>query len=371
MSKRRPNIKANPLPPGVLPGLRVEPRFRGKNGRYCKPHLGVYFELTPPGKRKPIVGEIPKEYRRTIKGRVQYLGKVLGDYSHKRLAKEIKQRERQVVRQSKRAKEKERELKKRVKAKDPRAVRELKKRAALEEQMNERQLVTLEKLGAEKLSPTSPRAGQLRAIESREKTHWDVIGRNLDEKLQDKIRQDRQDGRSGQARATGIKDFQGYRMGISKLHVDFAEGEQVPVFPFNVRGVASAMKEFFMQKAEKFVDEKRGVSEEAYIIRIKTLNSIDGQKAQEQGIGIPRFRMPRRLNPGDVPFLRKSYPGLTDAEILRHIQKQALETQFDRLVKYFVDRYEDYLGRRVVSSMAVTGFSMEVVDGIVGKVKEG
>jgi hypothetical protein len=358
-------FEKNPLPRGSLPGVE-NIRFRDKRGRYCQPPRAYSFEVLLPRHRVPLKGEIPKEYRRTIALRVQYVGEVLGEYSRRRFEAQAKRRRERVAREAKKVVKREKKIKERAKRGDRRAERELEREVKRQEEMDARQDAWLKREGVERRPPATPLASRLTAVETREDTRWDVVGRNLDEKLEQKLRNDAASGRRGQPRDTGVRDFQGRRMVLEKMHVDFPKGKQVEVFPFNVRGVSAAMKEFFLGYAEKFTDENRGKSEESYIIRLKTLNRIEGEKPQEQGVGIPRFRMPRRIDPSQRAYLRQVYKGLTDDEILRQIQKEALESQFDRLVKYFADRYEDYLGRRVVSSMAVTGFSMEVVKGIVG-----
>jgi hypothetical protein len=318
----------------LVAGLPV--RFRRANGRYTEPRCGVFYEVTPPGRRKPLAGEIPKEYRRSIRLRLQFVAAVLIELSRLVSAKKAAtQKKRAQARISQKRK------KKRTRA-EKREIQEVED--AQEEALEE-----------EDLDPKAPGVPKLsRLVAVRDEEVKLVLGRDVYAKQKHK------DSR------VGVPDFQNRQMVLRKMHVDFDSRRPVEIFSWEARATALSLREYFRPYAEKFMDEMRGRSEEAYILRVKTLNRIAGEsQGRNEGIGTERFRVSRQLPPGQEAALRDRYPGLSKAEILRRVQHEQLGIKLADLFDYFVERYENYLGRRLVESLAVTGFSMEVVEGLM------
>lgn len=375
---------------GKNPRLRVAElpiKFRDKNGRFCEPKKGVYFEVTPPGKRSPLTGEIPAPYRRTISARSHYIANVLVAWSKEaakaRQAREVARVKREIAKKKKKkpTAARKKELKKVVLAqkkaifekvgKKPKALprrpgkpksyeeveREI-ERELKEEKKRERESEEARERGSEEdyedleLPPLTPDLERIVAVDSKELKY--LVGRDPFAKAK------HQDSRPG------IPDFADRQIVLEKLHVDFDEKKPVQIFPQNAEAASLSLREYFRPYAEKFVNQWRGRSEEAYIMRVKTLNYMADEKARVEGIGTERFRMLRSLKliPKDqLKHLREQNRDMSDEKLLEEIQLGHLSQKLEDLFDYFRTRYETYLSRQIVAGLAVTGFSMEVVKG--------
>lgn len=161
---------------------------------------------------------------------------------------------------------------------------------------------------------------------------------------------------------TGVRTYARKRIDVEKMHVDFDPENAVMIFPEAAEATAVSLLEFFRPYAEEFIDKQRGNSEEAYIMRVKTMNTLPGvTEPREEGIGTERTQLTRSLTSKELSQLRKQFPELSDDQLLRRRQMKELEQELKELFKYFVNRYETYMGRKYYQTIEVTGFSIEVV----------
>jgi|WetSurMetagenome_2_1015567.scaffolds.fasta_scaffold47618_2 hypothetical protein len=164
---------------------------------------------------------------------------------------------------------------------------------------------------------------------------------------------------------TGIDTYKQKKIKISKLHVDFDQDTPVTIFQSAAKDTALTLREYFRKPAEDFLDEMRNKSENTYILRVKTKNWLAGDIVRDQGIGTERFKIWTKLPENEAAALRLEHKGMTDDEILRLYQKKQINREIDEMFNYFLDRYEHYLGRKMIEGLAVTGFTMEVVNEIL------
>lgn len=308
--------------------------WKGK-GRWPTAAQATAFEILLPGKRKKSRIEIPAKYLKSIKLKKYFVAEILVLHS-KLQAEAASKRAAQRIQAAIRAKKKKptQALKKQRKK-----LKEKQKEALIEEELMEDR--------DEKLPPFTPPIDKIVSV-STQKTKY-VMGRNVEE------RQKRDDS------FVGTNKYNGKFFEVEKLNVDFDKNKPVEIFQDHAKVAAVSLREYFRPYAEKFLDEQRGKSEEAFIMRVKTANRISGEKPSREGIGTARFQVRRTISKEQLKHYKKQYPGMSKDEILREIQLGNLSRELEQLFDYFVERYETYLGKRIIESMAVTGFSMEVV----------
>jgi hypothetical protein len=309
--------------------------FRDSKGRFCKPSKGVSFEVTPPGARKPLRGEIPKDFRRSVANRKQFIVLVLVEWSRERAKKRQKTERARIKKQIE------------AKKKKPVSKAETKRRKKLKTRINE----ALIDEGFEKKPPLFPK---LERRFFREDTEEKFVKRSGINHLPRHI-----DSREGP------KEYSGKAFEVLKRHIDFDSSHPVELFSFNAQATTIALREYFTPHAQKFLDEVREDSDNAFILRVKTKNRIENEPATFEGIGTERFKVRDHLSAQELRGYRKRYPGLTNDQILRELQLEDLMSKLKDLFEYFMERYQDYLSKKVISSIAVTGFSMEVVKGVM------
>jgi hypothetical protein len=311
-------------------------KFRDSKGRFCKPSKGASYEVTPPGKRKPIKGEIPKESRKSVSSRKTFIAQSLIAWSKIETGKQAKTYRQKVKAQLE------------VKKQKPVSKAETKRR----NQLKERTKAALEKEGFKTPPPSTPRLYErvtvspptIEKFVQRSGVHHDP--RHADSR-------------------EGPQEFKKRELHIIKKKVEFDPSNPVELYSFNAKATAISMREFLTPHAIKFLDEMRNDTENAYIFRVETRNRVEGEAPTREGIGTERFRVRDHIPKRDLAQYKKQYPGMTQDQILRELQIQDLTSEMGELFTYFIERYQDYLSKQVVSSMAVTGFSMEVVKGVM------
>lgn len=312
---------------------RLDVTFRDARGRFCIPSKGIYFEITPPGHRKPLQGEIPKEYRRTVALRLQYIASLLIAFSKKKAIEKAKTERKKVkkrVQAKKKAGPSKKDLsfQKRVKAKTEKAIREERIKPSPIERIEKKVVV----------SHTEEKYVQRSGI------HHDPRHRNSRE---------------------GPIELKDRQLLILKRQIDFDPDKPIELYSFNWKATLIAVREFFTPHALKFLNDVRNDSQNAYILRVKTLNRIEGEHSTREAIGTERFRIHDHLEKREIPGLRRLYPGLTNDQILKKIQIEDMLSELRELFLYFMNRYQDYLSKKIISSIAITGFSIEVVQGVM------
>lgn len=331
-----------PNPMKVMNNLSV--RFRDKRGRFCAPSKGVSYEVKVSWKRKPIKGEIPPAYRRTVKAKSDHIVDVLVAENRKVTKQDLPAKKAKLSRELKKPKlpkEKRERIKKQITRIDASLEKEAKKveRATLREKkrkptakdksraaaLKDRELQILEAAGIQGIPADLPDISKLR-VATTHATEKLLTGKRYEPK--------RPDSREG------IKDYLDRRMTIQKDV--FRLTKEVPVTKTRRNVVAPLMKEVFREHAQNFVRKWSGNSENAYIMRVTTREKIAGRASNESAIGTARFRLSRHV-PIDV-------------------QLQQLESELEELFQYFVTCYEGYLARATIEEYAITGFTMEVVE---------
>jgi hypothetical protein len=307
--------------------------FRDAKGRFCSPNKGKTFEIKPPGAKKAFKGEIPKELRKTVAARKAFIVSELVQWSKAQTQKKAKTYKQKLTATAK---------KKREKAPSK---AETKRRSVLRQKIEE---AVVRETG--KIPPSLPK------LESRP-----LI---TPPKIQKFVQRSgvHHDPRHEESRE-GPSEYKERSFEIVKQKVELDPKRPVELYTFNTPGTAVAMREMLTPHAVKFLDQMRKESENAYIFRVETLNRVEGQTPKHEGIGTARFKVRDHIPKRDLKEYKKQYPGLTTDQILRELQIEDIKSELRELFSYFVDRYQDYLSRKVVSSMAVTGFSMEVVKG--------
>ena len=336
------------------------------------------FTVTPPGARSSIHLEIPAASRRSIKGREKYVLDVLAVYAaevakRKRAAARLKKKREEEGRlealalaRKKRAaakkrsekassKSQEREVREEIESERKPLPQKIKKKLAkkkLPEDLLQSQV--LAHAGIREVFPEVPKLSEL-AARHPSKTWQEekqVIGTPPRKKREDSLE--------------SKLNYNQKKIDLIKLNVDFNEGKEIHVFSHSSEATALTLREYFKPMARKFVDEMRGTTEEAYILRVKTKAFLPGiEKGRDEGIGLPRTRIWRSLPASQAVQLRLNYPGLSDADILVAMQHRQVDSMMDKLFEYFVERYSTYLGKKVIEGIAITGFGMECVEKIV------
>lgn len=327
-------MKKKPNPIILNPRLKVATlpvKFRDKNGRFCKPAKGASFEITPKGKKKPLKGAIPKDSRKSVTARKQYIAQQIVDWS--------------TAREVKRAKTETKTLKKKLKAVKSKPVTKTEKKKQ-------------QRLGlkiAEAVATEVERPRGLAAIEKKRSVTY-----QSEKFLTSRTVHTDQKHKNSR---TGIDRYQKTKFEIAKVKVAM---EPTEVHYFNAKPSAVALREYFRPHAEKFFDQQRKQSDNAYIMRVMTQNKLEGHPSKAEGIGTERFIIRESLSNAQYRDLKAEYPGLTRDQILREEQLKDISDRLKDLFEYFLERYQDYLSKKVISSVAVTGFTMEVVKGVIG-----
>ena len=334
-------MKKNPSPPITFaenPRLKVAElpiKFRSK-GRFSKPGKATSFEVIPPGKRKAIKGEIPKEFRKSVKLRKQYVADQLIAWSKVEAQKKSKTARSEVKR-----------LLEKKKAK-PVSKAETKRRATLAQRTKH----ALEAEGFDKIPASTPRLDKKAYVSPPEVEKFvKRAGVHHDPR--------HSDSREGPA------VFAEKQLNIIKQKVEFDPSSPVEIHSFNAKATTIALREFLRPHAIKFFNEMRKQSDNAYIFRVETRNRVDGAPSTREGVGTERFIVRSSIQKQDLRVLKKEFPGLSYDELLQMQQQKDIEDKIVDLFEYFEDRYKNYLSSKVISSMAVTGFSMEVVKGVM------
>ncbi len=329
-------MKKKSQPPIQNPLLRVADiavKFRDKNGRFCKPSKGASFEILPAGKRVPLKGEIPKSERKSVAARKNYVAFAVTEWSK---AKEVKKQKSQT-----------------------RA--DKKKLVAVKKKPVTKSAVVKQKKIAVQIEKAYQDAGIKKAlavpkIERKasvtQKIQKYVTGRSPSTQPTPKHKESRE----------GTQAYRGRHMEIEKIKVMM---DPVDVFSFNAKPTSLALREYFRPHAEKFFNKMRDQSDNAYIMRVMTMNRIPGEASKHEGVGTERFIVRDSLTGLELKALRSVYPGMSKDDILRELQLKDIAYHLEDLFNYFLERYQDYLSKKVISSVAVTGFTMEVVKGVM------
>jgi hypothetical protein len=341
------------------------------------------FAVTPPGARNAIKLEIPTSSRRSIASREKYVLEVLAVY-----AKEVAKRKRAAARR-KAAREEEARLEALATARRKRAA--AKKRAeaqarkrVIEEVREEIEVETkpLPKTIKKKLikkKETSPlrqlqkevlAAAGIREIgalvpklEELEVRHppttydesLNLVGGPLKKKNRDS--------------KLGTEDYVQKQFTVIKRTVDFPLDKAIFVYPQSVEAAALTVREYLKPIAQKFVAEMRGKTKEAYILRIKTEEYMEGGIGKAEGVGLPRTYLTNQMpeNKYQVASLREQYPHLSDSEIVARMQERQMSDMMDQLFNNFTKKYATYMSTKFLEGMAITGFNIEVVEKINGE----
>jgi hypothetical protein len=307
-----------------------------KKGRFAEARKATHFSVKPPGARKALSGEIPKEFRRTIASRKQYIASQLIAWSKAETAKKLKT-QRGKVKQA-------------IQAKKTKAPSKAEKKRA--SQLAAATKAALAQEGFEKAPATTPRLDKKAFVSMPEaEIYRKRSGAHHDPRHADSFE--------------GPAKFEKKELHIIKKKVEFDPSSPVEMYSFNSRATTVALREFLKPHAIKFLDEMRNQSDNAYIFRVETRNRIEGEPSRREGVGTERFEVRTSLTKQEIRGLKRAHPGLTVDELLRLRQIADMENEMTRLFDYFESRYKNYLSEKAISSMAVTGFSMEVVKGVM------
>lgn len=340
MRKKKPEILPNPVEIG---GIAV--RFRNKKGAYALPSQAAFFELKLPGQRKVSRFPLPKELKKVFEKKA-YITAFLQAFFDQHRKKEAKKRKKKV-------KEKLKKKSSRLSKKEKQKRKKIKKEV-IEELLEEPEIPLETKKRKKKLLEKTLPIEKIVAVESREPIRL---------RTGKPVKAKRPDSR------TGTEDFVDQTMDLVKLHVDLKK--PIGISTFTAPEQLTGLRKFFESYAERFMlDMYKKKTEEAYILRVKTLNKVVGFPLREQGIGTERWRMKRNFSPDDLKSLKERYPHLkTRDALIRQGKIEILKAQMEDLFNYFMNRYETYLGKQMVEEIKIRGFSMEVVEKItpIGK----
>jgi len=302
--------------------------FRDARGRYSGPAKAVSFSLWVSGRKRPIKGEIPKESRRSVTSRRQYIfNEWVGQakkWEEARLKRRKKKLADQVTKEKRRIRRQQRAEEKR-RAEEERLLREAEEEGVevyddtIEEIEDKRE--RRERRVIERETPPD-RLPKLRRQVIQEKP---VVGKSYERRME-------QEGR------IGTMEYSGRQMELEKLILTF--DKPIPIRLDSRKEQIDQLYEKLRPIAHKFVQSQQGVSEENFIFRIRTQHKISGQQINDQGIGTERIE-------------------LSDPSA-QHIDNWLYNGE-DGLFDYFDQKYREYLSRAAFDTFTVQGFSIEVV----------